>query len=185
MQEGYLSEYQYEENIDQDGINTILRLGEDYSNMETDYPSLEPDYPTLEPDYTSPDGDFTSLTMDYSDLYPREDYNLNLADYHHSDYQGRLDYQLCDEDDYSQFIRNKDISSSSESESEESGGSDEENAANDPTMTSLLEKPAKISAGTESEGRRSSSGEAELGPEAEPGPVNSGHIQTVMEVKVF
>ena len=59
FQEDYLSEYQYDELVDEEGLRTILSLGEDFSNLHHPYSSLEydslqnPSYSSLEYDHTA------------------------------------------------------------------------------------------------------------------------------------
>ena len=79
-----MSEYQYEENVDEEGIRTILSLGEDYSGLKDDYTLLAEDEFKLQ-----------KSEMD-------EDYSLKCMD----------DYLLCDED-YSQCMKREDDLSSS------------------------------------------------------------------------
>ena len=79
-----MSEYQYEENVDEEGIRTILSLGEDYSGLKDDDTLLAED-------------EFKLRKSEMDD-----DYSLKCMD----------DYLLCDED-YSQCIRGEDDLSSS------------------------------------------------------------------------
>ena len=79
FQEDYLSEYQYEENVDEEGIRTILSLGEDYSGLKDD-------------DILLAEDEFKLRKSEMDD-----DYSLKCMD----------DYLLCDED-YSQCMRRED-----------------------------------------------------------------------------
>ena len=65
-----MSEYQYEENVDEEGIRTILSLGEDYSGLKDDYTLLAEDEFKLQ---KSEMDDYLLCDEDYSQCMKRED----------------------------------------------------------------------------------------------------------------
>ena len=110
-----MSEYQYDEHLDEDGLRTILSLGEDYSNLLGDT-HLHSAATSLHEEDVRPMGDdSTLLHLEDTDDYVHDtiiaagqidDYSLGT---------GKIDDYLLGDEDFAQLIS----STGSEDENEE------------------------------------------------------------------